>query len=420
MDLLLLLLLVGVAGVLNKVFNQFDYQREGFDFDSLEVVEVIEQPDADCEHVTEKITVRRYDWMDEKGNIKSEKVAIGSTIEEKVVTIKDENNDDTEYCVKIKPRLNCHDQTDSAVLQHIRAQLVNHSTRFSINETSDDFTESIARMIDQVVFFEQRRDGYFIEIRGEELLSESPSLYFERELGWRGLIVEPVPWKHNKIATSRKSQALQSCVSQTTSPTTQNISNNRGTSNKTQELTIQCFPIFSMILGVGNPNIDILFLNNFKETYNVLRTIPWKKVDIDAIAVKTNSDKIDTESSNIIKYLKEQEYDQVNTLYDTLVFAKLKAGQVCPSFRGKEFLKRQSRHRCHIFSQDQENADSFCQNNFPLDFPAPSSPRLDLMFMMTKILRLGDKILILSSYFLSVVVNILYYSCHNCFLVITR
>lgn len=46
---------------------------------------------------------------------------------------------------------------------------------------------------------------------GEEL---SNTLYLERELGWRGLLVEPDPWNFWALRKrARRAHALQACLS---------------------------------------------------------------------------------------------------------------------------------------------------------------------------------------------------------------
>jgi hypothetical protein len=50
---------------------------------------------------------------------------------------------------------------------------------------------------------------------------------------------------------------------------------------------MQCLPLFTLLLAIGNPTVDLLSLDIEGPEYDVLLTLPWDKVDIRAIAVET-------------------------------------------------------------------------------------------------------------------------------------
>ena len=43
---------------------------------------------------------------------------------------------------------------------------------------------------------------------------------------------------------------------------------------------VQCFPLYSILLALGNPTVDFFSLDVEGSELGVLRTIPWNKVDI--------------------------------------------------------------------------------------------------------------------------------------------
>ena len=49
---------------------------------------------------------------------------------------------------------------------------------------------------------------------------------------------------------------------------------------------VQCFPLFSLILAVGNPRVDFLSLDIEGAELAVLNTIPWDKVVIELVMVE--------------------------------------------------------------------------------------------------------------------------------------
>ena len=50
---------------------------------------------------------------------------------------------------------------------------------------------------------------------------------------------------------------------------------------------MQCLPLYSLILSLGNPTVDFLSLYIEDAEYQVLKNIPWESVDIRAISVET-------------------------------------------------------------------------------------------------------------------------------------
>lgn len=43
---------------------------------------------------------------------------------------------------------------------------------------------------------------------------------------------------------------------------------------------VQCWPVYSLLLALGNPVVDFFSLDVEGSEFNVLRTIPFDKVDI--------------------------------------------------------------------------------------------------------------------------------------------
>ena len=54
-----------------------------------------------------------------------------------------------------------------------------------------------------------------------------------------------------------------------------------------QSVRVQCLPLYSLVLTLGNPNVDFLSLDTEGGELEVLETLPWDKVDIRAISVET-------------------------------------------------------------------------------------------------------------------------------------
>ena len=51
---------------------------------------------------------------------------------------------------------------------------------------------------------------------------------------------------------------------------------------------IQCFPLYSLLLAMGNPTVHYFSLDIEGAELGVLKTIPWSKVDIWVVSVETH------------------------------------------------------------------------------------------------------------------------------------
>ena len=49
---------------------------------------------------------------------------------------------------------------------------------------------------------------------------------------------------------------------------------------------LQCFPVYSLLLALGNPTVNYFSLDIEGAEYLVLQSIPWDKVDIEVLGVE--------------------------------------------------------------------------------------------------------------------------------------
>jgi FkbM family methyltransferase len=60
--------------------------------------------------------------------------------------------------------------------------------------------------------FLNRRNGFFVEAGGNDGLSQSNTAYFERYLGWRGIIIEPIPGLAEQCRVNRPNAIVEQCA----------------------------------------------------------------------------------------------------------------------------------------------------------------------------------------------------------------
>lgn len=68
------------------------------------------------------------------------------------------------------------------------------------------------KYVNEHLFF-NKKNGVFVEIGAHDGVSYSNTVYFEQELGWSGICVEPHPNKYQELCKNRKAVCLNCCVS---------------------------------------------------------------------------------------------------------------------------------------------------------------------------------------------------------------
>lgn len=154
-------------------------------------------------------------------------------------------------------------------------------------------------LIDKI-FNRSKWDGFFIEAGAHDGYLISNSLYFELKYNWTGLLVEPNPEIQSKLAQSgRKAWTFPHCFSTKTRPEVVkfhvhgllggivNTAKNKEVSNR-EMIEIQCFPVYSVLMALGNPRVDYFTLDIEGAELQVLETIPFDKVDIQVLDIEMN------------------------------------------------------------------------------------------------------------------------------------
>ena len=137
------------------------------------------------------------------------------------------------------------------------------------------------------------KNGFFIEAGAFDFETNSDSLYFELNHNWTGLLVEPHPLAfHRGLAKNRRVTSVNTCLS--TSGRAEELPFDlsgsvwdgerreamSGLVSKETDKTVgmQCLPLYSLLLALGNPTVHYLSLDIEGAEFPVLTSIPWNKV----------------------------------------------------------------------------------------------------------------------------------------------
>jgi len=162
-------------------------------------------------------------------------------------------------------------------------------------------------------FFHNMREGIFVDIGAYDGVTGSNSLFFEKELGWSGICVEPVPHFFQKLEKSRSCTCINSCIGEDGSkdflwiegPNEQLSGLLENYSTERKELldrlaidyhdkhhTIQVTSVDLMdLLQKHNLNrIDYLSIDTEGGELEILQSIDFDQVEIRVIDVENNRD----------------------------------------------------------------------------------------------------------------------------------
>nr|CAH0101596.1 unnamed protein product [Daphnia galeata] len=173
-------------------------------------------------------------------------------------------------------------------------------------DPSDGQSKGILRLL------RNKTNGFFIECGGDDGEYLSNTLFMERTLNWTGLLIEANKNAFHLLSTrNRKAYLaplclstqpypmqvlfdtthalLSSIVTREEDPQQRKIDLNQEMSSFNNTETIyktQCFPLYSILLAIGKTKIDYFGLDVEGSEYKILRTIPWRKVDIKTLTVE--------------------------------------------------------------------------------------------------------------------------------------
>lgn len=62
------------------------------------------------------------------------------------------------------------------------------------------------------MFFKNKKYGMFLDIGAHDGLTGSNSCFFERELQWTGICIEPIPEIYEQLCKNRKCKCINACA----------------------------------------------------------------------------------------------------------------------------------------------------------------------------------------------------------------
>jgi len=204
------------------------------------------------------------------------------------------------------------DQENPKLIQMIQERILPAANSQSkLNLSNDNIEMGQLGQVSYIVdYFKHKKGGFFIEAGAFDGEYLSNTLYLEKNLSWSGLLIEPNKMAFNSLASrNRKSQLLNACLSlhkypeevvfdaadvvgaiqDDTNP--DNDTKSWVPAEKRSQYPLQCFPLFSILLALHNPRVDLLSLDIEGAELPVLATLPWQKTNIETILLEVEHSK---------------------------------------------------------------------------------------------------------------------------------
>merc|ERR1719400_92337 len=217
--------------------------------------------------------------------------------------------------VTLWTELNCREQDDKELLAGLKEQFLQPPSYEGYNRTMitvplqafpfpyssyqySQYGQDV--FLDKYIFKQSVKEGYFVEAGAVNGVLHSNSLLFELRYNWTGLLVEANPANFPNLAvTGRKAWVAPVCLSLVPhaqfAPFTEDDQLEGGmaglvptdaTEGK-RVRQLQCFPLYSLLLAVRAPTVNLLVLDIEGAEFPVLKEFPWKaKAKVEVILVE--------------------------------------------------------------------------------------------------------------------------------------
>lgn len=161
-------------------------------------------------------------------------------------------------------------------------------------------------------FFPEKKDGVFVEIGAYDGVAFSNTYFFERELGWTGLCIEPNPEPFAALQNNRKAHCIQGCIADRTGSVKflqisgyasmlsgikdkqhpkhlerihKEVSQKGGA---TTEIEVPTFTLKDLASKYKIHRIDFLSIDTEGNEWDILSSIDFDAIDIDVITIENN------------------------------------------------------------------------------------------------------------------------------------
>lgn len=201
------------------------------------------------------------------------------------------------------------------------------------------------RIVYETYFAHNPKKGFFVDIGAHNGVSLSNTFFYEKELGWQGICIEPIPEIFEQLRNNRSCICINGCISDRTGiveftqlicPSMyiemlsgitekydpkhiQRINSELAQCNGSKKIIkVQSYLLADLLDQYGIDEVDYLSLDTEGGELDILRTIPFKRIKINVISVENNYG-----DPNMKRFLESQGFKLVKRLeWDELYVRK--------------------------------------------------------------------------------------------------
>ena len=161
-----------------------------------------------------------------------------------------------------------------------------------------------------------KKNGFFIELGASNGVYLSNTLFFEKELNWNGICIEPNPQFKNDLQRNRNCNLCFNCISDSNDKKIEfsicqhasGVIETIGPFTQTDNIIyIETRTLDSVLTEFNSPNvIDYLSLDVEGHEYEILKSFPFDKYIINCITVEHNEPHIGSEMRMKIREILEK------------------------------------------------------------------------------------------------------------------
>lgn len=191
-------------------------------------------------------------------------------------------------------------------------------------------------------YFQGYRSGVFIDIGAHNGITFSNTYFFEKELGWTGICIEPIPEIFSQLKANRACECIQGCITdyvgegrffRVNSPVAHvemlsglvkkynPIHFDRMNRERTQTggdfkiIDVKCYVLNDVLKNSGITHVNLLSIDTEGGEFEILSSLDFSKYKVDVIIVEDNY-----KDPRFIPFLKEKGFDFVGNIEQDLLF----------------------------------------------------------------------------------------------------
>ncbi len=183
------------------------------------------------------------------------------------------------------------------------------------------------------------KGGAFVDIGAHDGISLSNTYFLEKEMGWTGLCIEPIPKVFAELKKNRKATCIQGCVSDRSGPSQflkitgpiemlsglvdrydprhlervrREVSSEGGSY---ETIDVQCYRFNDLLEQNGIKHVHFLSIDTEGGEFEIISSIDFDRFEIDVMTIENNYN-----DPRFTPYLAEQGFRFVRSLDQDMIF----------------------------------------------------------------------------------------------------